>query len=223
MDPSGDVPTASFTVSGVLSRLAAWSALAVAMMYAVGRLFAEIYYREFGIGASSVGLSTADLVGQAAGSAIWLVILAAPGLFLAGISKATRRKLWMTDDTTKYGWKTYGALLATVFLVIGVPAGALFVFGDPLRIGDYGIPVAAFGLGIVLYNAKARSEVGPENTLTNGDANGRVEVASTAEGPASTKEGHADPSATPSDGRSFFTSLIVGYTIVALVGIVIGV
>jgi hypothetical protein len=134
----------TLTLRELLSRLAASSALIVAVMYAVGRLLAELYYREFGLTATSAGLATTDLIGQAAGSTIWLVLLSAPGLILAfGIARDPRGERGVPDALQ----------LAAFFGLICVPIAAVVTIGDPLRIGDWGIPVAAIGLGVVAISA----------------------------------------------------------------------
>jgi hypothetical protein len=129
-------------------------------MYAVGRLLAELYYREFGLTATSAGLATTDIVGQAAGSAIWLVLLSAPGLIFAffiarrGVEAGPRPKRETperSDDESNVLPTTLGLL--TVLAIFGAPIGAVFALGDPGRIGDYGIPVAAIGLGVVAFSA----------------------------------------------------------------------
>jgi hypothetical protein len=150
-------PTA-YVLRSMLSRLAASSVIIVALLYATGRLLAEIYYREFGLTATSARLASSDLVAQAAGSGIWLLVLAAPGLILAALVLGHRTSsrldgLPQGKALTKK-WPALALLLALeLALLFGVPIVPVFLLGDPGRLSDYGIPVAAIGLGFVAFSA----------------------------------------------------------------------
>jgi hypothetical protein len=159
---NGEPLAVRFELSKFLSRLAAWATLVVAVMYAVGRLLAEVYYREFGIGATSAGLETADLVGQAAGSAIWLVVLSTPGLVQAGIyARRGAPPFWDSRRWRPTSLAFYAVDSLFTFAILAVPAAAVywFIFRESrlTRVDDFGIPLASIAMSFVAIGAAQAS------------------------------------------------------------------
>jgi hypothetical protein len=125
--------------------LAGSSALIVGVLYAIGRLLAERFYRSFGLSPSDAGLSTTDLVGQAAGAAIWFGILAAPGLTLIALLNAER-------DTLRRRIKFWQFLiLALVVLVAACVAPGIALNRANATSVDLTVPVIAFGTVIAAW------------------------------------------------------------------------
>lgn len=146
---SAPQPASASPISGFVGGLAARSALVVAALYAIGLLLAEVYFSAFGLDARSVGLGTTELVSQTASATVWLVVLSSPGIAVAlyaswEVRTPTKQRTWEPTNAQET-WIGVGYHLVAV----GLPVTATVLLGDPFQIGDWGIPLAAIGLGFV--------------------------------------------------------------------------
>jgi hypothetical protein len=216
------------TLRQLLTSLAGWSVLVVALMYAVGRLLAEVYYREFGLTATSAGLATADLIGQAAGSAVWLVLLSTPALIFTFVALARARRRDVSGNRRprrSKGQRLTALAIATLitYVIFGVPIGAVVVAGDPSRVGDYGIPVAAIGFGVVTMVASFISHRRAANLPTISEAPGRTgDLSLPDHGPQLIVVSRSISDPVIRRGR-FDRIALITYSLVAISGIAVGI
>lgn len=214
-------------VTELLSGLAARSVLIVAVLYVVGRLYAEVYFRQFGIDASSVGLASTDVIGQAAGSTIWLVLLASPGIIAALRDATTIRSPRRPGEKPPSPTRQRATTALAFGLIFGVPVAAVLLFGDPGQIGDWGIPVAAIGVSLVALSSVLLGHADaltpkpkPKPKAPSPDAGGDAAGASSTAATTTTKE-----PIWVREGMSLRTvaiQSIAAYSLVLAVGVVLG-
>jgi len=119
------------------------SVLFIVVLYIIGRVSAEIFYHRFGISVASAGLSTPDVIGQAAGWAIWFLVLSFPAFFWGVMFS-----LGVDADTAE--WLEASIVIGTFAATIALPLAAIFVLGDPGRLTDWALPVVSLGIGLTV-------------------------------------------------------------------------